>query len=198
MKCAIGVTLLSLVLLLGCENSSKARSTTKKSKVKQSGNKEAKNTPAPIDVKERPDKNPPRIKLNGGLPQVGLPVIPLFIAGRPIEVEVAKEQLQRNIGLMHRESLGRDKGMIFVYEEKSIRSFWMKDTLIPLSIAYIRDDGTIVDLVDMEPAGDVESPPSYPSSEEVRFALEMNQGWFKKNKVKVGMKVVGIEQADRD
>ncbi|MDF1661787.1 MAG: DUF192 domain-containing protein [Planctomycetota bacterium] len=196
MKFAIFLALLALVLLSGCENGSKAKTNkrTKKRDIAASTEKD----PAPIDIKELPTKNPPRRKLNGGRPQVGLPVVPLFVGGRSIQVEVAAEQLQRNIGLMHRQSLGRDKGMIFVYPVKSIRSFWMKDTLIPLTIAYIRDNGTIADLVDMEPGGDAAQPPSYPSSEEVRFALEMNQGWFKKNKIKVGMKVVGIEQADKD
>lgn len=197
MKWPIFLAVLSMAAILGCENGSKTKTDNRRmSEGKSDSIKDRKADP--IEIPETPKKNPPRQKLNGGQPQTGLSVIPLFVAGRPIQAEVAAKQLQRNIGLMHRHSLGKDKGMIFVYSEKRVLSFWMRDTLIPLSIAYIRDDGTIVDIIEMEPAGDVEIPPSYPSSEDVRFALEMAKGWFAKHKIKVGMKIVGIEQADKE
>lgn len=194
MKRSYLVMLVSLCLL-ACENQ-KASSKSGPSSSKIT-NKSTTNEGENEGAQEQSPK-PPREKLNGGQPQRGLAVIPLFVENIPIEVELAITPRARQIGLMHRYSMPKDKGMFFAYPEKSIRNFWMRDTLIPLSIAYIRDDGTITDIIEMVPAGDVENPPTYPSSEEVRFALEMNKGWFDKNNIKVGMKVVGIEQADKD
>jgi uncharacterized membrane protein (UPF0127 family) len=77
--------------------------------------------------------------------------------------------------------------MLFVYDSPAIRCFWMKNTLLPLSIAFIADDGSIVDLADMEPL----SERSHCSNKPVRFALEMNQGWFDKRRIGVGFKLKG-------
>jgi uncharacterized membrane protein (UPF0127 family) len=104
-----------------------------------------------------------------------------------IRAEVARTPLQTQAGMMFRREMGTHEGMLFVFEGLSKRCFWMKNTLLPLSIAFIADDGSIVDLADMQP----QSEASHCSSQPVRFALEMNQGWFAKRGIKPGFKLKG-------
>jgi uncharacterized protein len=106
--------------------------------------------------------------------------------GREVEVrvEIADDLPEQTRGLMERTALGEDRGMLFVYQDEEVRSFWMKNTLIPLSIAYIDSDGRIVDLQDMKPLD--ENPPHYVSAEPARYALEVNKGFFEEHGVKVG------------
>jgi uncharacterized membrane protein (UPF0127 family) len=99
-------------------------------------------------------------------------------------VEIADDPPEQTRGLMERTALGEDRGMLFVYPDEQVRSFWMKNTLIPLSIAYIASDGSIVDLQDMKPLDD--DPPHYVSAEPARYALEVNEGYFEKHGIKVG------------
>jgi uncharacterized protein len=99
-------------------------------------------------------------------------------------VEIADDSPEQTRGLMERTALGEDRGMLFVYPDEEVLSFWMKNTLIPLSIAYIASDGTIVDLQDMKPLDD--DPPHYVSAEPARYALEVNQGYFEEHGIKVG------------
>jgi hypothetical protein len=99
-------------------------------------------------------------------------------------VEIADGPLERERGLMYRTALGEDRGMLFVFPEAQPLSFWMKNTKIPLSIAYIDSKGRITDLLDMKPLDD--EPPHYTSSEPVRYALEVNQSFFQERGVKVG------------
>jgi uncharacterized membrane protein (UPF0127 family) len=101
-----------------------------------------------------------------------------------VQVEVADDVAEQAKGLMYREKLGEDRGMLFVYPDEQERSYWMKNTLIPLSIAYIDSEGRIVDILDMKPLDD--KPPHYNSSEPVQYALEVNQGFFEKKGVKEG------------
>ena len=110
-------------------------------------------------------------------------------AGKKVEVrvEVADDPYERARGLMYRTALGKDRGMLFVYPDEQDLSFWMKNTLIPLSIAYIDSEGHIVDILDMKPLDD--KPPQYRSSEPVQYALEVNQGFFEEKGVKVGDRV---------
>ena len=89
---------------------------------------------------------------------------------------------------MYRESLNPDSGMLFVFEEASYHCFWMKNTLIPLSIAFISPNGTITDIVDMAPLDLTSHCPTQPAL----YALEMNQDWFAKQDIKVGDRVTGI------
>lgn len=110
------------------------------------------------------------------------PKIPLYVKGKEIWVEVARTPEERAIGLMGRTKLGKDEGMLFVFEEEGYHSFWMKDTLLPLSIAFIDKEGRIVWIVDMKPLTVTSHTPPKP----ILYALEMTQGWFKKNGVKVG------------
>jgi uncharacterized protein len=106
--------------------------------------------------------------------------------GKKVElrVEIADDAVEQARGLMYRSALGEDRGMLFVYPDERELSFWMKNTLIPLSIAYIDSEGRIVDILDMKPLDD--RPPHYLSSEPVQYALEVNKGFFEKRGVKVG------------
>ncbi len=102
-----------------------------------------------------------------------------------VEVEVADEKEERREGLMHRESLCEDCGMLFVYQENVLDSFWMKNTEIPLSIAFISEDGTINEIQQMEPnTTDPHTP-----SDRYRYALEVNQGFFQENDIDAGDQV---------
>ena len=101
-----------------------------------------------------------------------------------VRVEIADGLFEQQRGLMHRTSLGEDRGMLFVYRREQPLSFWMKNTRIPLSIAYIDSKGRITDILDMKPLDD--KPPHYVSSEPVRYALEVNQGFFEERGVRVG------------
>ena len=111
-----------------------------------------------------------------------------------IEVEIADTVAKRAEGLMHRKYLLQNHGMLFVYEKPDILSFWMKNTLIPLSIAFIDENDTIIDIQDMESyAGQSdESLPVYKSKSPALYALEMSQGWFKEKKIEPGMKVLRL------
>jgi len=101
-----------------------------------------------------------------------------------VRVEVADDPFEQARGLMHRKALGKNRGMLFVFPGEEERSFWMRDTTIPLSIAYIDSRGRITDILDMKPLDD--KPPHYVSSEPVQYALEVNQGFFEERGVKVG------------
>lgn len=100
-------------------------------------------------------------------------------------VEIADTPELRQRGLMHRRSLPENRGMLFVFDREEPRSFWMKNTRIPLSIAYIGTDGTIKSILDMEPF-DLRS---HPSGRSVRYALEVNQGYFERHGIGVGDRV---------
>jgi len=120
-----------------------------------------------------------------GKPQTGLETAVITIAaGNPVslEVELAQTDAERTTGLMYRTALEDGKGMLFIFERDQVLSFWMKNTLIPLSIAYIAYDGTIIDIRDMYPKN---TSPVH-SSRSVRYALEVPQGWFARAGVKPG------------
>lgn len=104
-----------------------------------------------------------------------------------IQAEVAQTHQERAIGLMHRREMPANAGMLFVFEESSPQCFWMKNTLLPLSIAFLDDDGTVVNIADMKPMDET----SHCSDKPVRYALEMNKGWFAKRGVKAGSKLGG-------
>ena len=112
--------------------------------------------------------------------------VQLTIQGKKIRVEVAQSEEEKVRGLMFRESLGIDEGMFFSFQREEILTFWMKNTPIPLSIAFIDQKGRIVDIQDMEPF----SLRTHASAFPARYALEMKQGWFKRNGVRVGDVVI--------
>jgi uncharacterized protein len=102
----------------------------------------------------------------------------------PVEVEIADTDAERQTGLMGRTVLPENAGMLFVFEGEQALSFWMRDTLVPLSIAYIDAEGRIVDIQNMQPLDDV--PPHYVSAEPARYALEVSQGFLEERGVTVG------------
>ena len=104
-----------------------------------------------------------------------------------INAELAATPEQREIGLMFRTSMPAGDGMLFVFERPSKQCFWMRNTLIPLSVAFIGDDGSVVNIDDMKP----QTLDSHCSAKPVRFVLEMNEGWFAKRGIKVGSRLRG-------
>jgi uncharacterized membrane protein (UPF0127 family) len=126
----------------------------------------------------------------GGKPQTGLStaVITINSAAGPVQVEaeLARTEAERTTGLMFRTSLEDGRGMLFIFDRDEVLSFWMKNTLIPLSIAYIAYDGTITDIRDMYP-GDLRG---VGSSRSVRYALEAPQGWFGRAGIRTGDRVI--------
>jgi hypothetical protein len=118
-------------------------------------------------------------------PQLELPRLTLSAGMHLIQVQVAATPEQRSTGLMFRTEMPANEGMLFVFEQASQQCFWMKNTLIPLTAAFVADDGTVVNLVDMKP----QSLDSHCSTAPVRYVLEMNQGWFAKRGIKAGYKL---------
>ena len=124
-------------------------------------------------AQDTPQTNLPRIKLQAGMYQ--------------IDTQVAQTEAQRQTGLMFRKEMPQHEGMLFVFEQPATQCFWMKNTLLPLTAAFLADDGTIVNLVDMKP----QTTDSHCSEKPVRFVLEMNQGWFAKKGLKAGSRLSG-------
>ena len=119
--------------------------------------------------------------------QTNLPRVQLQAGMFQIDAQVAATPKQREIGLMFRQDMATHEGMLFVFEQPQQQCFWMKNTLLPLTAAFVDDDGTIVNLADMKP----QSTQSHCSEKPVRFVLEMNQGWFAKRNIKKGFKLKG-------
>ena len=121
----------------------------------------------------------------------GLPEINLTVNKQTLTAEVAANDNTRTIGLMHRRMLPENRGMLFVFPYSMPLSFWMMNTFIPLSIAYLDEGGVIINITDMKP----QTTDPHPSSRPARYALEMNQGWFAKRGIKAGAKVEGVDKA---
>jgi hypothetical protein len=122
-----------------------------------------------------------------GAPQMDLQRIKLSAGMHLIDTQVAASPEQRSIGLMFRKEMPASEGMLFVFEQAAQQCFWMKNTLLPLTAAFVADDGTIVNLADMKP----QSTESHCSTRPVRYVLEMNQGWFAKKGINAGFKLGG-------
>jgi uncharacterized protein len=120
-------------------------------------------------------------------PQLDLPRVHLQVGMHQIDAQVAAGYEQRMTGLMFRKEMPQHEGMLFVFDEPSVQCFWMRNTLLPLTAAFIADDGTIVNLADMKP----QTEDSHCSAKPVRFVLEMNQGWFAKKGIKAGTRLAG-------
>ena len=125
-------------------------------------------------------------------PQMGLPRVKLSAGVHQITAQVAQTPEQRQIGLMFRKEMPQPEGMLFVFELPQQQCFWMRNTPMPLTAAFIADDGAIVNLADMQPL----STDSHCSAKPVRYVLEMNQGWFAKKGIKAGAKLSGLPAAD--
>jgi uncharacterized membrane protein (UPF0127 family) len=124
-------------------------------------------------------------------PQPRLPTVELTAGMYLIQAEVAQTHREHSTGLMYRQTMGINEGMLFVYDTPQVRCYWMRNTLIPLTVAFIDDDGTIVNLKDMQPLDER----SHCSIKPVRYALEMNQGWFDQRGIRSGFKLRGIAAA---
>lgn len=120
-------------------------------------------------------------------PQMNLPRVKLAAGMHQIDAQVASTPGERATGLMFRREMPQHEGMVFVFEQPSVQCFWMKNTLIPLSAAFVADDGRIVNVEDMKP----QTTDGHCSKEPVRFVLEMNQGWFAKRGLKPGTRLSG-------
>lgn len=124
-------------------------------------------------AQEGPQLNLQRIKISAGMHQ--------------IDTQLALTPMERQIGLMNRPTMPIHEGMLFVFDEPTRQCFWMKNTLLPLTAAFVADDGTIVNLEDMKP----QTLDAHCSTKAVRYVLEMNQGWFAKRGIKAGTKLSG-------
>jgi uncharacterized membrane protein (UPF0127 family) len=120
-------------------------------------------------------------------PQLHLPRVELTAGMHRIEAQLAQTREQRQIGLMHRKEMPQHEGMLFVFEQPAVQCFWMKNTLLPLTAAFVQDDGTIVNLADMKP----QTLDSHCSAKPVRYVLEMNQGWFERKGIRAGARLAG-------
>ncbi len=120
-------------------------------------------------------------------PQAPLPTVRLTAGIHVIQAEVAISIDERATGLMFRREMAANAGMLFRFEQPAVHCFWMRNTLLPLSIAFLTDDGSIVNIADMKP----QSTESHCAERPVRYALEMNQGWFAKRGIKPGSRLQG-------
>ena len=116
-----------------------------------------------------------------------LATIKLSAGMHVLNVEVARTPEEHQIGLMFRKTMPTNDGMIFIFDRPGQQCFWMKNTLLPLSVAFISDDGSIANIEDMKP----QTLDSHCSTKEVRYVLEMNDQWFAKRGIKAGMKLQG-------
>ena len=128
---------------------------------------------APASTQELPQMDLPRTKLSAGVYQ--------------ITAQVAQTPSERSTGLMFRKEMPQSEGMLFIFEQPSMQCFWMKNTFLPLTAAFVADNGEIVNLIDMQPHS--EAP--HCSSKPVRYVLEMHQGWFAKKSIKAGARLSG-------
>ena len=120
-------------------------------------------------------------------PQLNLQRIKLSAGMHRIDTQVAATPEQRQTGLMWRKEMPQHEGMLFVFEQPSQQCFWMKNTLLPLTAAFVDNDGTVVNLADMKP----QTTDPHCSAKPVRYVLEMNIGWFAKKGIKAGYKLGG-------
>jgi hypothetical protein len=120
-----------------------------------------------------------------------LPAMRLTAGMHLIRAEVANNPETRGRGLMFRESLEPNHGMLFVFEQASAHCMWMRNTLIPLSVAFVGADGTIVNIADMKPKDET----THCAQQPVPYALEMDRGWFASRGIKPGQKIGGLDKA---
>ena len=116
------------------------------------------------------------------------------VGAHPLKVELAASEPQRTQGLMYRKKLGHEDGMLFVFDDVGYHSMWMKNTLIPLSVAFLDDDGRILNILDMEP----QTLDTHSAAGPARYAIETNKGWFAEKRIKAGDKVTGLPKPFRN
>lgn len=120
-----------------------------------------------------------------------LPVMTVRIAGHALRTEVASTPEQRARGLMFREKLGRNDGMLFLFDEPAYHTIWMKNTLIPLSVAFLDGEGRILNIEDMQP----KTLDAHVAQGPAHYAIETNLGWFAERRIKPGDKVTGLPKS---
>jgi uncharacterized membrane protein (UPF0127 family) len=126
----------------------------------------------------------------GGIAQQRMPSVRLTAGMHVIQAEVAATETARQQGLMARHTMGQNEGMLFVFDRPAGVCMWMKNTPLPLSVAFIDQFGKIVNIEDMRP----NTTDSHCAKRLIRYALEMNQGWFKQKNIKPGSAIEGLPQ----
>ncbi|MEQ1517899.1 MAG: DUF192 domain-containing protein, partial [Usitatibacteraceae bacterium] len=124
-----------------------------------------------------------------GKPQAGLPTISLKVGSQAVRAEIANTEASRQVGMMYRKKMAPQDGMLFIFPEVGYHAMWMRNTFIPLSVAYMDERGAILSIHEMQPLSDI----AHQSAGPARFALEMNAGWFSTHKIKAGDAVKGLE-----
>ena len=120
-----------------------------------------------------------------------LPELVFSISGHKLTAEVAATDAHRMTGLMHRRMMPENRGMLFVFTDIANHAMWMENTHIPLSVAFIDTHGVIVNIEDMKPL----TRDAHAAKKPVKYALEMNAGWFTRRGIKPGAKIEGLEKA---
>lgn len=120
-----------------------------------------------------------------------MPRIDLVAGMYRIDAEVAADQQNRMIGLMHRQAMAPNQGMLFVFPQENTHCMWMRNTLIPLSVAFIDRDGVIINIENMQP----QTEDNHCARRPARYALEMNLGWFAQRGFSAGNKLGGLDKA---
>lgn len=117
-----------------------------------------------------------------------LRTIPIKVGSHALKVEVADTDASRGRGLMYRQKLGKEDGMLFIFPDPGYHSMWMMNTYIPLSVAFVDADGKILNILDMEP----QTQDTHTAAGPARYAIETNKGWFERRKIKAGDAVTGL------
>ena len=128
------------------------------------------------------------VACGAGAQNARFPTIQLSAGMHLIQAEVAATDPQRQQGLMFREKMANNHGMVFVFDQPNPQCMWMKNTPLPLSVAFIDADGKIINIEDMQP----KTLESHCSTKPAKYALEMNLGWFKQKNVKPGSAIAGL------
>ncbi len=134
----------------------------------------------------------PEIRADAAQPK--LPTVLLTIGGKPVTAEVADEDAERERGLMFRKTMGANDGMLFVFARPTQAAFWMRNTTIPLSVAYISLSGVILEIHDLNP---LDERPISSDFDTIAYALEMPRGWFEKAGVLAGDSIAGLPPITR-
>ena len=125
--------------------------------------------------------------------EVRMPIMELTVGFHRIEAEVAATPEHRVVGLMHRKSMPQQRGMLFVFPEVERHCMWMRNTFLPLSVAFLDEKGVILNIEDMQP----ETENNHCAAKDARYALEMNLGWFKARGAKAGTPIGAIDRAPK-
>lgn len=131
------------------------------------------------------------LALLASLAQAEMPRVELGLGMHRIQAEVAASDQDRQLGLMNRKSMPVQNGMLFVFPQPNTYCMWMRNTLIPLSVAFLDQDGVIINIEDMQP----QTEDNHCARRPARYALEMNKGWFTQRGIKPGVRLTGIEKA---